>query len=128
MYLYEMKVKFEEIFVPYKELCKTGEVCIINCLVIVYWYLKFFFALAIDIWSSDQKFLMGSCHFFRLLKFWNLLQMETLVLEGDNPAAALVRYISDSRITYLVLGSWSSNFITRYIPNQEEDLLQCNSN
>lgn len=66
MYLYEMKVKFEEIFVPYKKLCKTGE-------------------------------------------------METLVLEGDNPAAALVRYISDSRITYLVLGSWSSNFITRKI-------------
>ncbi|XP_074368378.1 U-box domain-containing protein 34-like [Apium graveolens] len=66
MYLNEMKVKFEEIFIPYKKLCKTGE-------------------------------------------------METLVLEGDNPAAALVRYISDSRITYLVMGSWSSNFITRKI-------------
>lgn len=66
MYLHEMKVKYEEMFMPYKKLCKTGE-------------------------------------------------LETLVLEGDNPAAALVRYISDSRIKYLVLGSWSSNFITRRI-------------
>nr|XP_017242515.1 PREDICTED: U-box domain-containing protein 34 isoform X2 [Daucus carota subsp. sativus] len=66
MYLHEMKVKFEDIFVPYKKLCKTRE-------------------------------------------------METLVLEGENPAAVLVRYISDSKITYLVLGSWTSNFMTRTI-------------
>lgn len=39
------------------------------------------------------------------------------MLEGNNPAAALVRYISDSRITCLVLGSWSSNFMTRYLMN-----------
>ena len=40
--------------------------------------------------------------------------METLVLEDDDPAAALLRYISELGITSLVLGSCSSNFIARY--------------
>ena len=40
--------------------------------------------------------------------------METLVLEDDDPATALLRYISESGIKSLVLGSCSSNFVTRY--------------
>ncbi|KAA8523277.1 hypothetical protein F0562_009700 [Nyssa sinensis] len=59
-----MKVKYEEIFIPFKKLCKTRKV-------------------------------------------------ETLVLEGDSPASALLRYISDSGIRSLVLGSCCSNFIMR---------------
>ncbi|XP_047945116.1 U-box domain-containing protein 34 isoform X1 [Salvia hispanica] len=37
----------------------------------------------------------------------------TLLLEGDNPASALLRYISDSGATSLVLGSSSSNYFSR---------------
>ncbi|XP_043707385.1 U-box domain-containing protein 34-like [Telopea speciosissima] len=42
-------------------------------------------------------------------------EMETLVLEDGNPAAALLRYVSDSGIKSLVLGSSSSNCITRIL-------------
>lgn len=41
--------------------------------------------------------------------------METLLLEDDNPASALLSFISESGIQILVLGSDSSNFITRYV-------------
>uniref|UniRef100_A0A5B7BWZ9 RING-type E3 ubiquitin transferase n=1 Tax=Davidia involucrata TaxID=16924 RepID=A0A5B7BWZ9_DAVIN len=64
LYVQDMKVKYEEIFIPFKKLCKTRKV-------------------------------------------------ETLVLESDNPAPALLRYISDSGIRSLVLGSCCSNFIMR---------------
>ncbi|KAK4391824.1 U-box domain-containing protein 34 [Sesamum angolense] len=40
-------------------------------------------------------------------------KIETLLLEGENPASALLRYISDSRTTSLVLGSCSSNYFAR---------------
>lgn len=40
--------------------------------------------------------------------------METLILEGDDPASTLLRYVSDSGIKCLVLGSCSSNLLTRY--------------
>jgi serine/threonine protein kinase/nucleotide-binding universal stress UspA family protein len=40
-------------------------------------------------------------------------KMETLVLEGENPASELLRYISEKRITSLVLGSRSLNCIAR---------------
>ncbi|XP_042066335.1 U-box domain-containing protein 34-like isoform X1 [Salvia splendens] len=40
-------------------------------------------------------------------------KIETLLLEGDNPASALLRYISDSGATSLVLGSSSSNYFSR---------------
>ncbi|KAK6273629.1 hypothetical protein POUND7_010712 [Theobroma cacao] len=64
MYVQEVKLKFEEVFIPFKKLFKTRK-------------------------------------------------METLVLEDDNPAAALLRYISEFGINTLVLGSYSSNCITR---------------
>ncbi|CAA3008375.1 U-box domain-containing 34-like isoform X1 [Olea europaea subsp. europaea] len=44
---------------------------------------------------------------------YKMPKMESLLLEGDNPAFALLRYISDSRVTTLVLGSCSSNYFTR---------------
>ncbi|KAK6151974.1 hypothetical protein DH2020_014609 [Rehmannia glutinosa] len=40
-------------------------------------------------------------------------KIEILLLEGDSPAFALLRYISDSRTTSLVLGSCSSNYFAR---------------
>lgn len=44
---------------------------------------------------------------------YKMPKMESLLLEGDNPAFALLRYISDSRVTSLVLGSCSSNYFSR---------------
>ncbi|KAL0015005.1 hypothetical protein SO802_002074 [Lithocarpus litseifolius] len=78
MYVDDMRVKFEEVFVPFKKLCKTRK-------------------------------------------------METLVLEDDDPAAALLRYISESGITSLVLGSCSSNFIARRLkgPGIPTTILKC---
>lgn len=64
MYVQDMKAKFDEIFLPFKKLCKTREI-------------------------------------------------ETLVVEGDDPASALLRYVSDLGIKSLVLGSLSYNCITR---------------
>ncbi|KAJ9183791.1 hypothetical protein P3X46_007601 [Hevea brasiliensis] len=64
MYVQEVKLKFDEIFVPFKKLCKAQKV-------------------------------------------------ETLVLEHDNPATALLNYVSQSGIDILVLGSWSPNCIIR---------------
>ncbi|XP_057768224.1 U-box domain-containing protein 34 isoform X1 [Salvia miltiorrhiza] len=46
-------------------------------------------------------------------------KIETVLLEGDNPAFALLRYISDSGATSLVLGSCSSNSFAR-TPNDSE--------
>lgn len=43
----------------------------------------------------------------------NVLQVETLVLEDDNPASALLRYVSEARISSLVLGSCNTNCIMR---------------
>ncbi|XP_065849433.1 U-box domain-containing protein 34 [Euphorbia lathyris] len=64
LYVQEVKVKSEEIFIPFKKLCKIRKV-------------------------------------------------ETLVLEDDNPANALIDYVSESGISCLVLGSWSPNCIIR---------------
>lgn len=46
-------------------------------------------------------------------------KIETLLLEGDNPAFALLRYISDSGATSLVLGSCSSNYFARTSKDSE---------
>ncbi|KAI3814472.1 hypothetical protein L1987_14112 [Smallanthus sonchifolius] len=64
MYIEDMKSRTEELFLPYKKLCKGKKV-------------------------------------------------ETLVVEGDNPASGLVGYASESGINSLVLGSCSSNFLKR---------------
>ncbi|KAF5481806.1 hypothetical protein F2P56_002428 [Juglans regia] len=64
MYMEDVKLKFEEIFVPFQELCKTRKV-------------------------------------------------ETLLLEDNDPATALLRYVSESGIKSLVLGSCSLNFVMR---------------
>lgn len=70
MYVEDMKSRLEEIFLPFKKLCKGKNVV-------------------------------------------------TVLLEGDNPAASLVRFISDSGITSLVLGSCSSNCITSKLRGPE---------
>ncbi|KAG8657063.1 hypothetical protein MANES_03G036500v8 [Manihot esculenta] len=64
LYVLEVKVKFEEIFIPFKKLCKAQKV-------------------------------------------------ETVVLMDDNPASAILNYVSQSGINSLVLGSWSPNCIIR---------------
>ncbi|KAF7144032.1 hypothetical protein RHSIM_Rhsim05G0015800 [Rhododendron simsii] len=42
-------------------------------------------------------------------------KIETLVLEGDNPASALLKYVTDSGVSSLVLGSCASCSFTRKI-------------
>ncbi|XAR67138.1 Non-specific serine/threonine protein kinase [Bertholletia excelsa] len=64
MYVKDMKLKLEDMFIPFKKLCKK-------------------------------------------------MKIETLVLEGDSPASALLTYITASGIKRLVLGSCSSGCITR---------------
>ncbi|KAI8553433.1 hypothetical protein RHMOL_Rhmol05G0015500 [Rhododendron molle] len=40
-------------------------------------------------------------------------KIETLVLEGDNPASVLLKYVTDCGVSSLVLGSCTSCFLTR---------------
>ncbi|KAJ7955918.1 Protein kinase domain [Quillaja saponaria] len=70
LYVQDVKIWFEQIFIPFKKLC------------------------------NDKT-------------------METVVLEDDNPATALTRYITKSGIQILVLGSCSSNFIVRKLRGAE---------
>ncbi|XP_054820746.1 U-box domain-containing protein 34 [Prosopis cineraria] len=53
--------------------------------------------------------------------------VETLLLEDDNPATALLKYISESEIQILVLGTDSSNFLTRKLkgPGIPTTVLRC---
>ncbi|KAF3648271.1 putative (RS)-norcoclaurine 6-O-methyltransferase-like [Capsicum annuum] len=64
LYTEDKRVKCEEIFIPFKTLCKRRNV-------------------------------------------------ETLVLEGNNPATVLLKYVNDSRIKSFVLGSYSSSYFAR---------------
>ncbi|XP_024017124.1 U-box domain-containing protein 34 isoform X2 [Morus notabilis] len=81
MYVQDVKEKLEEVFVPFKKLCRTREI-------------------------------------------------ETLILDDDDPAKALLRYASESGISCLVLGSCSSNFLTRKLkgPGVPEIVLRCTAN
>ncbi|XP_015571799.1 U-box domain-containing protein 34 isoform X1 [Ricinus communis] len=78
LYVQEVKVKLEEVFIPFKRLCKTQ-------------------------------------------------QMETLVLEDDNPATGILRYASQSGINCIVLGSWSPTCIIRKLkgPGIPATVLNC---
>ncbi|KAE8651489.1 U-box domain-containing protein 34 [Cucumis sativus] len=68
LYVHDVKQKYEQVFVPFKKLCKR------------------------------EKF---------------LILVETLILEDDNPATALLRYASESGIKSLVLGSCFRTCIAR---------------
>ncbi|KAL8503003.1 hypothetical protein ACS0TY_021938 [Phlomoides rotata] len=52
-------------------------------------------------------------HFLAFKLQYRTQKIATLLLEGDNPAFALLRFISDSGPTSLVLGSCSSNYFVR---------------
>ncbi|KAI8553432.1 hypothetical protein RHMOL_Rhmol05G0015400 [Rhododendron molle] len=49
-------------------------------------------------------------------------RIETLVLEGDNPASALLKYVTDFGVSSLVLGSCSSSFVTRKVKDSSVTL------
>ena len=53
-------------------------------------------------------------HLNRLLFLCGFAQMETVVVEGDDVAEALVRYAADSGVQSLVLGSVSFRWFQRY--------------
>ncbi|KAI5415222.1 U-box domain-containing protein 34 [Lathyrus oleraceus] len=64
------------------------------------------------------------------VSFKNLCEsntIETFLLEDDNPANALLSFISESGVQILVLGSDSSNFITRKLkgPGIPTTILRC---
>ncbi|CAN6870361.1 unnamed protein product [Brassica oleracea] len=46
-------------------------------------------------------------------KICGSIKVETLLLENDDPAKALLKYISDSEVECLVIGSCSPSFLTR---------------
>ncbi|XP_068343450.1 U-box domain-containing protein 34-like [Pyrus communis] len=48
----------------------------------------------------------------------NNKKVETLVLEDDDPANGILRFISESGIDCLVLGAYSSNYVTRKLKGQ----------
>ncbi|KAG5547149.1 hypothetical protein RHGRI_012986 [Rhododendron griersonianum] len=48
-------------------------------------------------------------------------KIETLVLEGDNPASVLLKYVTDSGVSSLVLGSCTSCFLTSFMVRKLED-------
>ncbi|XP_058213614.1 U-box domain-containing protein 34-like [Rhododendron vialii] len=50
-------------------------------------------------------------------------KIETLVLEGDNPASVLLKYVTDSGVSSLVLGSCTSCFLTSFMVRKLEDSL-----
>jgi hypothetical protein len=64
MYKRDLRKEFEQVFVPFKRICKSNKV-------------------------------------------------ETLLLEHHDPAKALLKYMSDTDVECLVIGSCSSNFLTR---------------
>ena len=90
-YIQDVREKFDQIFVPFKKLCKASTVSSYCC----------FYILPRLNWHRIQILYM--------------LQVETLLLEDDNPATALLRYVSEADIQILVLGTDSPNFITRYV-------------
>ncbi|CAM8887176.1 unnamed protein product [Rhodiola kirilowii] len=51
--------------------------------------------------------------FIPFKKYFKNIKVETLLLEGDNPAFVLVRYVSEWRIRSLVLGSFATSFFSR---------------
>ncbi|KAI9196758.1 hypothetical protein LWI28_026752 [Acer negundo] len=61
------------------------------------------------------------------LKLCKTRKVETLVLEGDNPATALLSYVSEAGINILVLGSCSMNCIMRKIkgPGVPTTVMRC---
>ncbi|KAJ1400687.1 Zinc finger, RING/FYVE/PHD-type [Sesbania bispinosa] len=65
--------------------------------------------------------------FVSFKKLYESDMMETLLLEDDNPANALLSFVSESGIQILVLGSDSSNFITRKLkgPGIPTTILRC---
>ncbi|KAL5572431.1 hypothetical protein UlMin_022028 [Ulmus minor] len=68
--------------------------------------------------------------FIPFKKLCKTREMETLVLEDDDPASALKEYISESGINCLVLGSCSSNFLSRKSKGLDipTSLLRCSVN
>lgn len=102
LYVQDRRAKCEEIFIPFKILSKRKKVSFFLVVWVVYFY----------------KIILGSV----MLKF---LQMETLVLEGDSPATVLLRYVTDSAVSSLVMGSSSPGYFSRYGQMIPLALVQC---
>lgn len=43
------------------------------------------------------------------------------MLEGNNPATVLLKYVNDSGIKSLVLGSFSPSYFARYVGQDDSD-------
>ncbi|KAG5547140.1 hypothetical protein RHGRI_012981 [Rhododendron griersonianum] len=73
-------------------------------------------AHAVEVSMQDRKLVCQEIFApFKIL--FNRKKVETLVLEGDNPASALLKYVTDSGVSSLVLGSCESSLIMRILPS-----------
>ncbi|XP_058213616.1 U-box domain-containing protein 34 isoform X1 [Rhododendron vialii] len=67
-----------------------------------------------EMYMEDTKLAFQKV-FIPFKKLCKRKKVETLLLEGDNPASALLKYVTDSGVRSLVLGSCSSSFIRRIL-------------
>uniref|UniRef100_A0A7N0UWF5 Serine/threonine-protein kinase n=1 Tax=Kalanchoe fedtschenkoi TaxID=63787 RepID=A0A7N0UWF5_KALFE len=66
----------------------------------------------VKMYLQDRRVKLGEV-FTPFKKYFRNIKVETMLLEGVNPAFVLVRHVSESRIKSLVLGSYSSTLFTR---------------
>lgn len=100
MYVRDVKQEFETVFVPFLKMCKSSSAKVGS---FFYFQSKF----------RNLKKFQGQTK--NSLNYYNLqCQVETLLLEYDDPAKALLRFIYKSGVNSLVMGSFTSNIFTRY--------------
>ncbi|XP_073147051.1 U-box domain-containing protein 34-like isoform X2 [Henckelia pumila] len=75
-------------------------------------------ASVVEMYINDAK---AKCEeIFRMFKFqYGTNKIKTLLLEGENAAFMLLRYVTDSRTTSLVLGSCSASYFSRKTKDSE---------
>ncbi|KAH7852081.1 hypothetical protein Vadar_020371 [Vaccinium darrowii] len=69
-------------------------------------------AHVVEMYRRDKR-LASQEIFLPFKKLCKRKKIETLVLEGDNTASSLLKYVTDSGVSSLVLGSSTSCFLTR---------------
>ncbi|XP_058213620.1 U-box domain-containing protein 34-like [Rhododendron vialii] len=75
----------------------------------------------VETYKQDAKLAFQDI-FLPFTKLCKRKGIETLVLEGDNPASALLKYVTDFGVSSLVLGSCTSSFITRKVKDSSVTL------
>lgn len=100
LYVHDLKSKAQQAMYPLKRLCRSKNVI-------------FFFWFYFSILGYLLKFFD---FLFGLMIHWFVMQVETLVLDGESTETALLRFLLESGIRNLVLGSTSWGWIRGYDP------------